>query len=146
MSKNSGRVLELFVSIKGVGKKNKTEIVLNEKGIKEDKFYAKNAQRSILITSIESYLLAKGSSIEMEYGSLGENILIDINPYHLKPGDIISIGELELMITQNCTICNSLSKVDAKLPRLLERDRGVFAKTLRSGKIRKGDIVNILKY
>lgn len=147
MSKsNAGIVLELFLSIKGIGKESRDEILVDRDGIIEDKFYAKDVNRSILITSLDSYILAKESSIEMEYGSLGENILVDLNPYHLIEGDIISFGELELVITQNCTICNSLSKVDAKLPSILKSDRGIFAKTLNSGKIRKGDIVKVLKY
>ncbi len=146
MSENLGTVLELFISIKGIGKESRDEILVDNKGILEDKFYAKDTDRSILITSLDSYLLAKENSIDMEYGSLGENILVDVNPYSLIEGDIISFGELELVITQNCTICNSLSKVDAKLPNILKSDRGVFAKTLKSGKIRKGNIVKILKY
>jgi len=143
---NSGVVLELFLSKKDVGKENRDEILLDENGIIEDKFYAKDANRSILITSRESYLLAKKHDINTEYGSLGENILVSINPYHLNSGDILSIGEVELEITQNCTICNSLSKIDIKLPKVLKSDRGIFAKALKSGKIRKGDIVSILKY
>ena len=146
MRESVGTVLELFVSIKGVGKENKDEILVDEDGIIDDKFYAKDANRSILITSLDSYLLAKKSNIEMDYGSLGENILIDINPYHLSAGDIISFGDVELEITQNCTICNSLSKVDTQLPTVLKSDRGIFAKTLKSGKIRKGNIVKIIKY
>lgn len=146
MSESLGTVLELFISIKGVGKERRDEILVDEQGILEDKFYAKEADRSILITSFDSYLLAKENNIDMEYGSLGENILVDINPYSLTEGDIISFGELELVITQNCTICNSLSKVDAKLPSVLKSDRGIFAKTLKSGKIRKGNTVKIIKY
>lgn len=146
MSECLGTVLELFVSIKGVGKENRTEILVDKNGIIDDKFYAKGADRSILITSLDSYILAKKSNINMDYGSLGENILVDINPYHLNAGDIISIGDVELEITQNCTICNSLSKVDAKLPTVLKSDRGIFAKTLKSGKIRKDNIVKIIKY
>ena len=146
MSESLGTVLELFISIKGVGKERRDEILVDEQGILEDKFYAKEADRSILITSLDSYLLAKENNIDMEYGSLGENILVDINPYSLTEGDIISFGELELVITQNCTICNSLSKVDAKLPSVLKSDRGIFAKTLKSGKIRKGNTVKIIKY
>ncbi len=147
MSKSdSGIVLELFLSIKGVGRENRAAILVDKDGIVEDKFYAKDADRSILITSLDSYLLAKENNIDMEYGSLGENILVDVNPYSLTEGDIISFGELELVITQNCTICNSLSKVDNKLPSILKSDRGIFAKTLKSGKIRKGDIVKVIKY
>ena len=146
MGESFGTVLELFISINSVGKENRDEILVDENGILEDKFYAKGADRSILITSLDSYLLAKKSNIDMDYGSLGENILVNINPYNLTEGDIISFGELELVITQNCTICNSLSKVDAKLPSVLKSDRGIFAKTLKSGKIRKGDVVKIIKY
>ena len=143
---NSGVVLELFISIKNIGKEQKNEIILDEAGIQEDKYYNKDANRSILITSNDSYLLAKKSGIEAPFGSLGENILIDLNPYSLNSGDRIRIGEVELEITQNCTICNSLAKVDVNLPKVLKSDRGIFAKTIKSGKIRKGDNVNILKY
>lgn len=146
MLKSSGRVLELFLSIKGKGKENRDELIVDEHGIIEDKFYAKEADRSILITSLDSYLLAKKSGIEADYGALGENILVDINPYDLNEGDIISLGDVELEITKNCTICNSLAKVHPELPNVLKSDRGIFAKTLKSGKIRKGNTVKILKY
>jgi len=139
-----GQVLELFISLKGKDRESKDKLFIDENGIMDDKFYAKNRERSILITSNESYLLAKENNIDVNYGSLGENILIDINPYNLKVDDKIMIGEIELTITQNCTICNSLSKIDTKLPSLLKCDRGIFAKTLQSGKIKKGDRVKIL--
>jgi len=146
MSKpNIGKVLELFISIKGKDRENRDEILIDKDGIIEDKFYAKNQERSILITSNDSYLLAKENSIDAKYGTLGENILIDINPYSLQVDDKIIIGELELLITQNCTICNSLSKIDKKLPSLLKCDRGIFAKTLQSGTIKKGDKIEIFK-
>ena len=143
---SSGIVMELFISNKERGRENKDEILLEEQGICEDKFYAKAVDRSILITSYDSYLIAKENGIEAEFGSLGENILIDINPYGLNSGDQLSIGEAVLEITQNCTICNSLAKVDMNLPKILKSDRGIFARTLKSGKIRKGDVVNILNY
>ena len=134
-----GVVLELFYSIKNVEKKNPDEICLDEQGVIDDKFYAKNINRSILIASLESYVLAKNSNILVPKGSLGENILIDINPYSLNVGCKIYIGEVILEITQNCTICNSLAKVDVDLPKILKSDRGIFAKCIKSGKIRKGD-------
>ena len=143
---NTGTVIDLFISNKDRGRENKNEIELGIKGIYEDKFFGKEVSRSILITSNDSYLMAKENGIDVPFGSLGENILISINPYGLKSGDKLSIGEVVLEITHNCTICNSLSKVDVNLPKVLKSDRGIFAKTIKSGKIRKGDIVNILKY
>ena len=143
---NSGTVIDLFISNKDRGRENKNEIELAIEGIYEDKFFSKEVNRSILITSNESYLIAKENGIDAPFGSLGENILVSINPYGLKSGDKISIGETVVEITQNCTICNSLAKVNPNLPKILKSDRGIFAKTIKSGKIRKGDSVNILKY
>ena len=138
-------VTELFISIKNKDRENKNEIVLDMNGILEDKYYNKEVDRSILITSMDSYILAKKNDIDVKYGSLGENILIDLNPYDLNYGDKLHIGEVVLEITQNCTICNSLAKIDLNLPKVLETDRGIFAKTFKGGKIRKGDKVTILK-
>ncbi len=144
-TRERGRVLKLFISIKGKGKESREELIIDKDGIHEDKFYAKDENRSILITSNDSYKLAKESNIYPEYGSLGENILIDLNPYSLSSGDRILIGDIELEITQNCTICNSLSKIDSKLPSILKSDRGIFAKALNSGKIQKDDFVKIIR-
>jgi len=143
---NTGTVIDLFISNKDIGRENKDEIELTTQGIYGDKFFDKEVDRSILITSNDSYLMAKENGIDAPLGSLGENILVSINPYGLNSGDRLSIGDTILEITQNCTICNSLAKVDKNLPKVLKSDRGIFAKTIKSGKIRKGDIANILKY
>lgn len=142
--KKTGIVTDLFISIKEAGRCSQTDIEIDKNGILKDKFYAKDAKRSILIASHDSYLLAENNEIDMAYGSLGENILLDINPYSLREGDKIVIGKVILEITQNCTICNSLSKVHDKLPTLLQNDRGIFAKTFKAGKIYKGDRVKVL--
>ena len=141
-----GKVLSLFVSIKGESKRvAKESIELDRDGVIEDKFYGKNAERSVLITSIESYNLAKKRGIDINSGELGENILIEYNPYHLPHGTQIAIGEAILEISQHCTICKSLSKIDSKLPKLLKDDRGIFAKVIKSGMVSKGDKVYILE-
>jgi MOSC domain-containing protein YiiM len=144
MSNNQGIALKLFISVKNKARELKDELILDENGILEDKFYAKNIDRSILITSKSSYELAKKHQIDVEYGSLGENIFIDINPYKLSIGTKISIGEVILEITQNCTICNSLAKINPSLPEVLKTDRGIFAKSIKHGKIKTGDIIKVL--
>ena len=139
----AGKILELFYSTND-GRVNTTELALDEKGVLEDKYYNKNIDRSVLITSNESYKLAASHGIDALYSALGENILTDYNPYHLLPGARLVIGDLVLEISQNCTLCNSLSKVDARLPKLLKDDRGIFAKVISSGTIRKGDNIYLL--
>ena len=139
----AGNILELFYSTND-GRVNTTELALDDKGVVEDKYYNKNIERSVLITSLDSYKLATENGIDAPYSALGENILIDYNPYHLKPGAQLVIGDLILEISQNCTLCKSLAKVDAKLPKLLKNDRGIFAKVISSGTIHKGDNIYLL--
>ncbi|MFT5661755.1 MAG: MOSC domain-containing protein YiiM [Sulfurimonas sp.] len=138
-----GKILELFYSTKS-GRITTDKLALDEKGVVDDKYYNKDIQRSVLIASQQSYILAADNGINASYGVLGENILIDYNPYNLVAGAKIKIGELVLEISQNCTICNSLAKVDERLPQLLKNDRGIFAKVINNGTINKGDNIYLL--
>ena len=141
-SKKLGQVLKLFISISGEPQRTSKETIeLNELGVIDDKFYDKSPQRSILISCADSYVLTKEHNIEMPFGYLGENILLDYNPYKLKIGTQLKIGNVVLEITQNCTICNHLAVIDEKIPELLKDDRGIFAKVIKSGTIKKEDEV-----
>jgi len=139
----TGSVQKLFISVKDKGRESKENLELDKDGVCGDKYYAKNSSRAILITSLDSYKIAKENGIEAGFSSLGENILMDINPYHLTVGDKLTIGDVVLEITHNCTLCKSLAKVDAKLPEILKNDRGIFAKTIKDGTIKIGDKVTI---
>lgn len=144
-----GKVLRLYLSYKdedGVTQRApKQEIEIDHAGVIGDKFYDKEIQRSILLTSDESYQMARDESIDVPDGSLGENILIDYNPYHLQAGDRLSIGDgVVLEVTQNCTLCKSLTKVDSRLPRLLKDDRGIFVKSISGGTVKHDDDVYLM--
>jgi len=139
-----GKVLKLFITSDDGEKKRESveSIELDAEGILQDKFYGKNLQRSVLLTSQESYTMAHNENIEIDYGSLGENILLDINPYSLDCGARLFIGDTEFEITQSCTLCKGLSTLNSKLPKLLKNDRGIFAKVISSkGTIKIGDEV-----
>ena len=137
--KSIGKISKLFIS-----KKFTNKIIVDKNGIIGDKFYAKNIDRSILISSIESYNMAKEFGIDLEFGKLGENILIDYNPYELETGTRVEIGEVILEISQRCTLCKSLTKIDSKLPKLLKDDRGIFSKVIRGGTIYIDDNISIV--
>ena len=139
-----GSVLKLFLSIKGETKRQQTDTIkVDEDGVQGDKFYAQDPQRLILIASIDSYTMARDAGINIEHGDLGENILIDINPYHLNEGDQFTIGSTTFVITQNGTLCKGLSKLDSRLPKLLKHDRGIFARALSQGSINTKDDVRL---
>ncbi|MBE0513552.1 MOSC domain-containing protein [Sulfurimonas sp.] len=141
-----GKIIELFISTKESSSRiNKPTIELDLAGVVGDKFYDKDNSRSILITSSDSYNLIKEYAIDMPYGYLGENILMDYNPYSLGMGNRLQIGTALFEISQNCTICNHLSVLDKRIPKLLKNDRGIFAKVVTPGKVSKGDDVYLLQ-
>jgi MOSC domain-containing protein YiiM len=140
-----GKVLSLYISTKEYTDPiEKREIAVDSKGIIGDKHYDTDIQRSVLITSIESYVLANAHQIKMAHSSLGDNLLIDYNPYTLPIGSKLKIGDTVLEISQNCTLCNHLSNIDKKLPKLLKNDRGVFAKVVQAGSIKVDDSIYLL--
>ena len=143
--KKVGQVLKLFISKSGTSERfSKEDLTLDEQGVVNDKFYNKDPQRSVLIASTASYDLVNTYDIEMPFGYLGENILIDYNPYALEIGTQLKIGNVTLEISQNCTICNHLAVLDVKIPTLLKNDRGIFAKVVSVGKIKTDDSVYII--
>jgi MOSC domain-containing protein YiiM len=138
-----GSVSSLFYSPLG-GRTRISELLFDIKGIIEDKHYDKNMERSVLIASLDSYKLVESNGIDISHGALGENLLLDYNPYDLETGTKLKIGNVVLQISQHCTLCKSLSKVDTKLPELLKNDRGIFAKVIESGNIKEGDDIYLL--
>ncbi len=120
------------------------ELFLDEKGVLKDKHYGKNIERSVLLTSLDSYDLVKNNGVNISYGDLGENILMDYNPYHLTVGIRLKIGTVILMVSQYGTFCKGLAKVHAKLPKLLRDGRGIFVRVVEPGSIKEGDAVYIL--
>ena len=146
MSTNKvGSVLRLFTSKSGTSERFlEQKLQLDTNGVVGDKFYAKNIERSVLIASTASYELVSTYGIEMPFGYLGENILMDFNPYSLEVGSKLKIGSAILEISQHCTICNHLTTIDVKIPTLLKNDRGVFAKVVKDGEIYAGDDVYLV--
>ena len=143
--KTVGSVLALFISEKYVDAPiSKEKLSLDEHGIIGDKHYGTLQERTVLISSVESYTITESLNIKMPHGYLGENLLLDFNPYHLPIGSYIQIGTSLLEITQNCTLCNHLAKLDKRIPKLLKNDRGIFAKVVKAGKIEIGDAVSLL--
>ncbi len=140
-----GIVLSLYISEQKTSETiKKSYISVNTAGIIGDKHYGKETERSILLTTIESYALIEAYDINIPHGSLGENILIDYNPYHLPPESHIQIGSTILEITQNCTLCKHLAVHDKRIPKLLKNDRGIFTKVVQEGQIKVDDPVYLI--
>lgn len=140
-----GKVLKLYISTGDTTnpRKEVDTLTLDPKGVIGDKFYDKDPNRAILLSSKKSYKIAQKNTIHLQEGLLGENIYIDIDPYFLTPTESIQIGDVEFEVVQNCTLCKGLSRIDARLPKLLKEDRGIFLRAKTQGTIHIGDRVLI---
>jgi len=143
--KEIGKVIKLFLHDKFAKQTIEVNSLICDKyGIKNDKFYKKDKNRSILLSSLDSYNIAKSNNIDINYGILGENILFNFNPHKLEIGTILYIGNhTEIEISKECTICNHLSSIDSDLPKLLKNDRGIFCFSLNNSVIHLNDKVYI---
>ncbi|MEN8717521.1 MAG: MOSC domain-containing protein [Sulfurovum sp.] len=145
--KSIGKVIDTFsadINSKGLPRPKVDSIDLKTGyGIINDKFAGKELHKTVMIVGIDSYKLALENGISMEYGSLGENILLDFNPHDFEIGTVFKIGNSEIEITEKCTICNHLSVFHKKLPKLLRQCRGLYCKILEDGIIKKDVNVSI---
>lgn len=145
--KNIGKVLEIFSATKessGLPRPKVKELNLIENfGIENDKFAGKKLEQTVMIVGLKSYEMAREQNINLEFGSLGENILLDFDPHNLEVGTNLIIGETIIEITQVCTVCNHLSIFDKNLPQLLKAHRGLYCKIIKSGFIFKDMEVKI---
>ena len=144
MSQVIANVLALFITNLQKQTISSKKIVLEEQGIVGDKHYGKEPSRTVLITSTYAYDLLLHENINAHFGALGENIVIDYDLHQLNPGDKIALGEVVLKIAQNCTLCNHLSKIDKRVPKLLRNDRGIFAQVVKGGELHLDDEVRLV--
>jgi hypothetical protein len=117
----TGRVLSLHLGTGSGLPKPQVEALdlLAGFGALGDRHAGKDPDRALLVAGIAAYEKAKRAGIHLPFGALGENLLLDLDPHLLPPGARLRVGEALLELTQVCTVCNSLSQFDLRLPKLL---------------------------
>ena len=139
--KNVGKVLEIFSATLGSSGLPRPKVerlnLIENYGIEFDKFAGKKLDQTVMIVGLKSYEIAQENSIDLAFGSLGENILLDFDPHDFEVGKYFKIDEAIIQITQICTVCNHLSVFNKDLPKILKGHRGVYCKIIESGKILK---------
>lgn len=146
---NIGKVIQTFSATKESSGLPRPKVenlnLIVDFGIENDKFAGKKLDQTVMLVGLASYELAKKEGIKLEFGSLGENILLDFDPHEYKIGDRFYIGESIIEITQACTICNHLSVFGKELPKLLKHHRGLYCKIISNGIIINEMNVHYLK-
>lgn len=144
-----GKVLNTFSAKKGQSGLPRPQVeqlnLIYKFGIEADKFAGKDEEKAVMIVGKFAYDLAQKESIQLQEGSLGENILFDFNPHEYAVGTLLKIDETILEITQSCTICNHLAVFDKNLPHLVQECRGLYCKIIKGGTIRKEMSVHVVE-
>ena len=106
-----------------------------------------NINRQVTIVSNEILKLINESIGEKLFpGSLGENILVEGLGYleDIENGTKIKFGKnVILEITDQNQPCSTLNSIDKRILKLIIGKRGLLAKVINTGMIKKGDKVQI---
>lgn len=107
--------------------------------------HAGHWHRQISLLSLESFQQFQADSgCQLEFGAFGENLLIQGLPLDaLKVGDRLSSGSCCLEITQIGKECHRSCAIRQRVGKCIMPQKGIFAKVLRGGIIRKGDSICI---
>ena len=139
---NTIKVLSVNISEKkGVIKEPVDEIIITEKGVKNDA-HAGDWHRQVSLLakeSIEKFEEVLGR--KLKFGEFAENITTEgITLYTMKPGDIINIADVELEVTQIGKKCHGDGcAIFSQVGKCVMPKEGIFAKVLKTGKIKPGD-------
>ena len=93
-------------------------------------------------------LLLAGSPAYQRWGlppaALRENLLLDFSTLQLGSGDLLRVGgEVVLWITFVCEPCNLLERRCPGTLKTIGAERGMLARVLRGGELRRGDAIGV---
>jgi MOSC domain-containing protein YiiM len=133
---------------KGTAKTPVAEIVIKEEyGVMDDAHADTNTHRQVSLLAIESIDKMRGKGLDLKPGDFAENITTkDINLASLPVGTRLNIGrEAVLEMTQIGKECHAACAIRKQVGDCIMPREGVFAKVIRSGRIKAGDIIIVEK-
>ncbi|MFQ5798182.1 MAG: MOSC domain-containing protein [Bacteroidota bacterium] len=146
MNSYHGRIIALSISrTKGIPKTNVDPVHLIEDWGIEDDVHGGKWHRQVSFLALESIEKIRAKGLKVRPGAFAENIttqFVDIPNLHA--GDRIRIGETELEVTQIGKECHTRCAIYYKAGDCVMPREGVFAKVLKGGTIRVGDIVDVV--
>jgi len=138
----TGKVVSINISSqKGVRKKpiKETMIELNY-GVEGDAHASSKWHRQVSLLAIESIKKMQALGLKVNPGDFAENITTEgINLPELPVGTNITIGEVELEVSQIGKECHTRCNIYYEAGDCIMPKEGIFAKVLKGGKIKKGD-------
>lgn len=145
----TGKVLSLYMTmpdmIRAGHRMSVEDMDCDENGIMGSRDYENGTEHKMVIVSKKSYDIIEEAELVLETGVLMEDIYVDVDLYHLKPGSVIEIGDVLLEVTGLCEDYRYLYAFAPELPDLIRGKRGLFVTPIEYGGMAVGDEVKVLK-
>jgi TatD DNase family protein len=123
-------------TVKGVQKQEVAEIFCRENFGIEGDAHAGNWHRQVSLLAGEAVDAMKAKGLELAPGAFGENIVTrGVDWSKAQVGERITIGVVELQITQIGKECHSHCAIYDAAGECIMPSKGIFAKVLKGGKI-----------
>jgi MOSC domain-containing protein YiiM len=133
---------------KGTAKTPVAEIVIKEEyGVVDDAHADSTTHRQVSLLAIESIDRMRGKGLDLKPGDFAENITTrDIDLASLPVGTRLNIGrEAVLEMTQIGKECHAACAIRKQVGDCIMPREGVFARVVRGGRIKSGDIIVVEK-
>jgi len=144
---SKGRISAISVSERrGTPKSNVSQVSVKEDfGIVGDA-HAGPGDRQISLLTAESIDRLRESGAEIAPGDFAENLTVEgIEPSAFVEGCKLKIGgSVELQVTQLGKQCHDRCEVFKRIGTCIMPKEGVFARVLKSGQIKVGDILEVV--
>ena len=140
-----GKIVAICMSTKkGIQKQEIEEISLIENFGLEGDAHCGDWHRQVSLLSYESIENFKEKGAEVDFGSFGENLIVQgIDFPSLSVGKRISGENFELEVTQIGKECHTRCSIYTKMGDCIMPREGVFAKVIKGGHIKKNDKIEI---
>ena len=117
------------------------ESELQDGGIPGDAHFSPGSARQLLL--IEAETLA---DLGVETGAVKENITVEgLSLMGLPAGTRLEVGLAQLEITKECEPCSRMDEIRDGLKAELVGRRGMMARVVRPGTVRRGDPIRVLQ-
>ena len=147
-------MFSINISGGGVPKNSIEEALVGVQGIADDDHndseHHGGSNRALCLYSIERIRVLRAEGHPVQPGTMGENITLEgLDSAQLKPGDRLSLGQVEIEVSAYTTPCKTIrdSFIDGGFSRVLQDrhpgDSRLYARVLRGGRIRRGDPVKL---
>ena len=140
-----GRIVAICMSTKkGIQKKEIEETNLIEKFGLEGDAHGGDWHRQVSLLSYESIENFKDKGAEVDFGSFGENLIVQgIDFFFFSIGKRVAGENFELEVTQIGKECHTRCSIYTKMGDCIMPREGVFAVVIKGGHIKKNDKIEI---